>query len=150
MSTTPFIASELKRMLDTQRALDPSSDAYYRVMINLERLLQCEELYEAALNMIKAHYGLESKAEDTPKVVEFPGVDTTPFEATPATAPAVEETEETEETVKYKMEDVRAALVEARRKGMNVTELLKEFGVENFSAFPAGKYGELMARLTKV
>lgn len=145
MSTAPFIASELKRMLDTQQALDPSSDAYYRVMINLERLLQCEELYEAALNAVG-----ESTGDDAPaaaKVVEFPGVDTTPFETTPDPAPAAEETEE---TVEYKMEDVRAALVEARRKGMNVTELLKEFGVENFSAFPAGKYGELMARLTKV
>lgn len=142
MSTTPFIASELKRMLDTQQALDPSSDAYYRVMINLERLLQCEELYEAALNAVGETSPSEVFAEA--KVVEFPGVDTTPFETAPAPAPAVEETAE------YKMEDVRAALVEARRKGMNVTELLKEFGVENFSAFPAGKYGELMARLTKV
>lgn len=142
MSTTPFIASELKRMLDTQQALDPSSDAYYRVMINLERLLQCEELYEAALNAVGETSPSEVFAEA--KVVESPGVDTTPFETTPAPAPAVEETAE------YKMEDVRAALVEARRKGMNVTELLKEFGVENFSAFPAGKYGELMARLTKV
>ena len=48
----------------------------------------------------------------------------------------------------YKMEDVRAALVAARRKkGVNVTELLREFGVENFSAFPAGRYWELMQRL---
>lgn len=139
MSTAPFIASELKRMLDTQQALDPSSDAYYRVMRNLETLLQCEELYEAALNHIS-----DAGEEPSAKVVDFPGVDTTPFETAPDPAPAVEE------AVEYKMEDVRAALVEARRKGMNVTELLKEFGVENFSAFPAGKYGELMARLTKV
>jgi hypothetical protein len=111
-------------------------------MRNLETLLQCEEMYEAALNAVGEYTGDAAPAEA--KVVEFPGVDTTPFETTPDPAPAVEE------TVEYKMEDVRAALVEARRKGMNVTELLKEFGVENFSAFPAGKYGELMARLTKV
>lgn len=55
---------------------------------------------------------------------------------------------DTGEHPEYKMEDVRAALVAARRKkGVNVTELLLEFGVENFSAFPAGRYWELMQRL---
>ena len=55
---------------------------------------------------------------------------------------------DTGEHPEYKMEDVRAALVAARRKkGVNVTELLREFGVENFSAFPAGRYWELMQRL---
>ena len=45
------------------------------------------------------------------------------------------------------MTEVRAALVAARKNGVNVTELLHEFGVENFSAFPAGRYGELMDKL---
>lgn len=74
-----------------------------------------------------------------------------PTEEAPVTeaAPAVPVEVETEpETTEYKLEDVRAALVDARRnRGVNVTELLREFGVENFSAFPAGKYGELMAKL---
>ena len=66
-----------------------------------------------------------------------------PPEETKSEAPASGES-----TKVYKMEDVRAALVEARRsRGVNVTELLKEFGVENFSAFPAGRYGELLAKL---
>ena len=47
----------------------------------------------------------------------------------------------------YDMTEVRAALVEARKRGINVTALLREYGVENFGAFPAGKYGELMDRL---
>lgn len=55
---------------------------------------------------------------------------------------------EAEKHPEYKMEDVRAALVTARRKrGVNVTELLREFGVDNFGSFPAGRYWELMQRL---
>lgn len=66
---------------------------------------------------------------------------------TTATSPT-EAIAEAENHPEYKMEDVRAALVAARRKrGVNVTELLREFGVDNFSAFPAGRYWELMQRL---
>lgn len=64
-------------------------------------------------------------------------------------SPAVTDAEaEAEKHPEYKMEDVRAALVTARRKrGVNVTELLREFGVDNFGSFPAGRYWELMQRL---
>lgn len=65
--------------------------------------------------------------------------DTAPSDAVPS---------EAGEHPEYKMEDVRAALVTARRKrGVNVTELLREFGVDNFGSFPAGRYWELMQRL---
>lgn len=49
----------------------------------------------------------------------------------------------------YEPSEVRAALVEARRKGANISAILQEFGVENFSAFPAGRYAELMDRLAR-
>lgn len=64
------------------------------------------------------------------------------------TAPSDAAPSEAGEHPEYKMEDVRAALVTARRKrGVNVTELLREFGVDNFGSFPAGRYWELMQRL---
>lgn len=63
-------------------------------------------------------------------------------------APSDAAPSEAGEHPEYKMEDVRAALVTARRKrGVNVTELLREFGVDNFGSFPAGRYWELMQRL---
>ena len=49
----------------------------------------------------------------------------------------------------YEPSEVRAALVDARRKGANISAILQEFGVENFSAFPAGRYAELMDRLAR-
>jgi len=47
----------------------------------------------------------------------------------------------------YTKEEVRAALAKSRKNGVNVTELLAEFGAENFTGLPAAKYGELMSRL---
>ncbi len=80
-------------------------------------------------------------------VVSQPGIILPPPE-TIVSQPDVNPPPETGAHPEYKMEDVRAALVAARRKkGVNVTELLREFGVENFSAFPAGRYWELMQRL---
>ena len=46
--------------------------------------------------------------------------------------------------------EVRSALVEARRNGVNVTDILKEFGVESFPAFPESRYWELMERVKRV
>lgn len=70
-------------------------------------------------------------------------------EETAAPAPVSSEpTEELEEPAKtYSKEEVRAALAKSRKQGVNVTELLGELGYDNFSAVPAGKYGEIMARL---
>jgi hypothetical protein len=48
----------------------------------------------------------------------------------------------------YSREEVRAALAKARKTGLNVTELLSEYGVDNFSALPAGKYAEIMERIS--
>lgn len=47
----------------------------------------------------------------------------------------------------YTKEEVRAALAKSRKEGINVTELLGELGYDNFSAVPAGRYGEIMGRL---
>lgn len=90
---------------------------------------------------------VSEEAAPSKAVVSQPGIILPPPEAI-VSQPDVNPPPENEKPPEYKMEDVRAALVAARRKkGVNVTELLREFGVENFSAFPAGRYWELMQRL---
>ena len=59
--------------------------------------------------------------------------------------PAVEDKTVEEKT--YAASDVRKALVEVKAKGVDVKEVLSEFGVTDFRALPAAKYGALMARL---
>lgn len=67
-------------------------------------------------------------------------------------APEEPTKEEEPETPTYKKEEVRAALGKARaEKGLNVVGYLKtNYGVDNFTALPAGKYAEVMADLEKM
>jgi hypothetical protein len=48
---------------------------------------------------------------------------------------------------KYSMTDVRAALSKARSKGINVADIIRSFGVENFQQIDASKYPAIMEKL---
>lgn len=144
-------ASELRRMLARQQEIDPASIEYGTVMKNLEVLVNTVDLYsdiETFLGMVDAGIEAIEIAPGGKEVIEDEAEDTTTdAPSTPTVTPFPIPVEEPEPGKTYEMSEVRAALVAARKKGTNVTELLKEFGVENFSAFPAGRYGELMQRL---
>lgn len=60
----------------------------------------------------------------------------------PAPAPAPDPVES-----KYSMTDVRAALAKARSKGVNVADIIRSFGVENFQQIDASKYPAIMEKL---
>lgn len=160
-SYTAHVADELQRMLTRQTELPVESLDYAQLMRNMEVLAGSLDLYEQIGQLFGfADQGIQ-KLETIPAGrTESDAVgNEPPEEAVKAsdeptmTKPGPEKdfaplpAEDSEPTKTYEMADVRAALVSARRNGTNVTELLKEFGVENFSAFPAGRYGELMKRL---
>ena len=46
-----------------------------------------------------------------------------------------------------KMEDVRAALAKARGKGVNVSEIIRGFGVETFPQIEKSQYPEVLKKL---
>ena len=50
----------------------------------------------------------------------------------------------------FKMEEVRGALSKARARGVNVSEIIRSFGAENFQQIPKNQYGAIMAKLTEV
>lgn len=79
--------------------------------------------------------GHEPSASDEP--VEAGAPDDVPAEPEP----------EKPETPTYKMEEVRGALAAARRKGVNVSEIVHSFGVDNFALIDKAKYPEIMAKL---
>lgn len=162
---TTHVADELRRMLARQTELPVESLDYAQLMRNMEVLAGSLDLYEQIGQVFAlANHGIQ-------KIEVIPGGRAEPDEAgdEPSDAPSEEvgkasdeptapETEseknyaplpdeDPDPAKTYEMADVRAALVSARRNGTNVTGLLKEFGVENFSAFPVGRYGELMKRL---
>ena len=114
--------------------------------------IKCPEYFQHLLSLLdRLHYSLDERhSVETPAsptcnpeapVVKFDPPAPEP-EPEPDGIPAPVETEKT-----YTKEEVRAALAKSRKAGVNVTELLGEFGVSNFSGLPAAKYPEVMAKL---
>lgn len=166
-ATVPHVASELQRMLVRQTELDPSSVEYTTLLRNIELLAGTADLYvdimdymrEAGVfsgeperivdvtlhpEIVKAvSEKQESLSDEHPVGSPFPGAE----KDAPSKVVELPAVKDEAAQKSYEMTDVRAALVEARKKGVNVSALLKEFGVENFGQFPAGRYGELMKKL---
>jgi hypothetical protein len=64
----------------------------------------------------------------------------------PAPAPESEK-EGGDEEPQYKMEEVRAALAKARGRGVNVSEIIRSFGADNFQQITPDKYPAIMEKL---
>ena len=166
-ATVPHVASELQRMLVRQTELDPSSVEYSTLLRNIEVLTGTADLYIDIMDYLKDAGMFSGEPDKIVEVTLHPELAKavsekqeslsdehpveSPFPDAKKEAPSkvVELPAVKDEAAQksYKMTEVRAALVEARKKGVNVSALLKEFGVENFGQFPAGRYGELMAKL---
>ena len=73
--------------------------------------------------------------------------DEQPASDEPVEAEPGEPETEKPETPTYKMEEVSGALAAARRKGVNVAEIIRSFGVDNFTMIDKSKYPEIMEKL---
>lgn len=134
MNTTEILRREFDRCVRLLPETDPMDSLYTELLNSLHSLSSLA----GWLGIAAQEEGVEPDAPSPERAKE---------EATKPDAPSPEQPEE--ETVSYKKEEVRAALGKARaEKGLNVSEFLKEnYGVENFSYLPAGKYADVMARL---
>lgn len=161
--STSFAQRELRRLLDRLQVADVSDEEYIVLLRNTEIVAHADWLDDA----YDLAYGNEevpdSSEVTTPLVVipmskvlgpaREPYVEEPPFDSGSDTASheaAEEAAEDGEEHPTFTPAEVRTALVEARRNGANVTDILKEFGVESFPAFPESRYWELMERLKRV
>lgn len=166
---TEFSKNELLRLVDKIPETDPTSTAYHVLMQSIECFnslaltvdeiiaLRDAQVYE---DLVEQQEIVKQQAE---KVKEITQDNVVPFTAPAApwddvastsptvpAEPAVEEKtaeDKTAEEKTYAASDVRKALVEVKAKGVDVKEVLSEFGVTDFRALPAAKYGALMARL---
>jgi hypothetical protein len=148
MTVHDSLTRQAHRCVDHLSRVDPGSHEFNMTLENMERLMAIRQFMAECLDTDHCDMAPESDTCDTENVVKLDPIE----EVHPvAPAPVFEETTEptpfdpVEKT--YSKEEVRAALGAARAKGINVTELMKKFGVEKFPAFPAGKYGELMDML---
>ena len=166
---TSIVYDELARMMSLMKETDPRGLEYTQLMRNFEVLAAQIDMYDEVVDLMKAADGpheiveirkpeVSVNDEHEPEILtQATAIPTPATQATRAPAEVAPsdtganivqpEVAEPEMHPEYKLEEVRAALVKSRRNGVNVTELLHEFGVDNFSSFPAGRYWELMDRL---
>ena len=153
---TEFSKNELLRLVDRIPETDPTSPAYHVLMQSIECFnslaLTVDEII--ALRDEDAHDDLVEQQEAVTAQAKFisdnivelkAAVDPEKVPVHPI--PEVPTPEPVEEEKTYAASDVRKALVEVKAKGVDVKEVLSEFGVTDFRALPAAKYGALMARL---
>ena len=140
------LKKEFERLFDVLITTDPSTDKYETVLRSFEMLDSIGPTINDFLHMAGhtpngdcnedcadcPNCG-EQTAEDN--VVEFPTPAPEPHDPVPEEKPTLTASE------------VRARLAEARRNGINVAALIKEFGVDNFTALPATKYADLLSML---
>lgn len=133
-----YLKAEVRRLLKTLPTVNPASYDYCQLLSNLEMVLGSTDLIGLALS----ESGYDMPTEDQPGVL--------PDKAPEPEPEPVPEPEPETETPSYSMVEVRTALGEARRRGVNVAELVRSFGVNNFTAIPAGSYPELMRKLEEL
>ena len=89
----------------------------------------------------------------TPALVETPKpepVSDEPEPVKPVEPVEPEPVEPEEDAPQFTMEEVRGALAKARSRGVNVSELIRSFGVDNFALIQPKQYPAVMAKLAEV
>ena len=85
----------------------------------------------------------------TPAPVETPKPEPVPDEPEPVEPVEPEPVEPEEDAPQFTMEEVRGALAKARSRGVNVAELIRSFGVDNFALIQPKQYPAVMAKLAE-
>lgn len=174
---TEFTKKECLRLIDKLSETDPTTEAYHILLSSIERfdsigntVDEIAQLREAAAEHVVIDVSaikeqMKKRAEAAPEddgTHPIPPELVVPFETEDFPAevkddlvkdvppPAEEKKEEPVEEKVYESSDVRAALVDARGRGVNVGEILQKFGVSNFQFLPASQYGELIKALGTV
>jgi len=160
---TTFTANELTRIINKIPETDPTTSAYHALLHSLECFANISESLESLMGDIYAYYDEPSEDGKIIKVEFRPSpelmqqvADMTQAEDEPSDEP--EESfltpgptgapaPETEVADVVDLVTVRAALRDAKKRGVDIKELIQSFGATNLTDLPAEKYGELMKKL---
>lgn len=148
------VADELVRMLDRQKELDPATPEYTQLVTNMEVMVRCADMYLDIFEYLGAAGRLPTPF-DEPEITQVtihPELVSAMQEKAeeeadtrPGTGEAEEEASQT--VVEFSLIQVRAALRDAKKRGVDIAALIKSFGASNLTDLPAKKYGELMKKL---
>ena len=147
-----YTANEFFRILAVITETDPTTQEYHIALQSLECFVGIADSIEEIMEQIAQGRGEESdlegkivKIEVDPKALKQQ-VQEEPAEE-PDPEPAAEPAAELEPAETYDLVTVRAAMREAKKRGVDIKELIQSFGATNLTDLPAEKYGELMKKL---
>lgn len=164
-----FIALEYARLVATVNQTDPRSREYGLLLENIERFSAAAMQFPDIWKLFEKYYtekGVTFEDSPTaeegkepeiihpkfkPAAIEPVAVEPVEEEEPVAEDPVPEEPEVEEEPVSGDV--VKSAIAKARSSGKvtKISDWLKEnWGVSSFSALPAKKYGEVMAKLKEL
>ena len=157
---TKFMRDELNRLVQKIPETDPCSGEYHVLLHSIECLDSMGQMIEEILAAVFEGQAAEDlgaekldvkegaelisaiKSKADGKVVPFTAPDF------PEELPAETPVEQEEKT--YDPSEVRKALVDAKKKGVDIKVILAKVGADNFQAVPAAKYGIIMKELEVV
>lgn len=145
------VADELVRMLDRQKELDPATPEYTQLCTNMELMVRCADMYLEIFEYLGAA-GMLPTPFDEPEITQVTihpelvrAMQEKADDTRPSTGEAEEEAPQT--VVEFSLIQVRAALRDAKKRGVDIAGVIKSFGASNLTDLPAEKYGELMKKL---
>ena len=139
-----FLKDEFIRLVDKLPETDPTKTEYHVLLHSIEALEAIGSTIEDILTL--AEENLEDP--ELPPIIPIPvkPIDLDPDPANPVPVPdPIEPPQEPAKT--YTNAEVRAALVAAKKKGVDIKSLLAGFGGEKIQEVPEEKYAALMAAL---
>lgn len=143
------VADELVRMLDRQKELDPATPEYMQLCTNMEIMAHCADMYTDIFDYLKAAGRLPAPFDELEitQVTLHPEFVKAMQEAKEAEPETEEPRPEPEPAPTHTLVEVRAACRDAKKRGVDITTLIKSFGVNYLTDLPTEKYGELMKKL---
>lgn len=135
------VANELVRMLDRQKELDPATPEYTQLCTNMEIMVRCADMYLDIFEYLGAAGRLPTPF-DEPEITQV----TLHPELVKAMQEKAEE-EASQTVVEFSLIRVRAALRDAKKRGVDIAGVIKSFGASNLTDLPVEKYPELMKKL---
>lgn len=154
---TEFTANELTRIINKIPETDPTTTEYHILLQSLECFAGIADSIEEVMAQLpddEPEDGKIVKVEFRPspelmqQVADMAQAGNEPSdEPFPAPGPTGAPAPETEVADVVDLVTVRAALRDAKKRGVDIKELIQSFGATNLTDLPAGKYGELMKKL---
>ncbi len=146
------VANELVRMLDRQKELDPATPEYAQLFSNMEVMVRCADMFVDIFDYLAAAGALPQEEPEITQVTIHPELvramqEKAEEEEDTRPGPGKAEEEAPKTVVEFSLIQVRAALRDAKKRGVDIAGVIKSFGASNLTDLPAEKYPELMKKL---